>query len=171
LHFFFPPSSLQPIFAAAEPQSTSHNPAALIEHDRSLLANAERLKLSNTDVGILWARLGGEYEDLMQYRESEAAYTHALDLLEHAPGAEERYALALDNLSSLYILTLRLDAAERLSKQALDVAERLGNSLVIARAEAHLGEVLLLLGRNKKAAGSPGMQAVPLKARTAPPHC
>src|SRR5437867_730520 len=80
---------LPAVFAAAEPQSTPHNPAALIEHDRSLLANAERLKLSNTDVGILWARLGGEYEDLMQYRESEAAYTHALDLLEHAPGAEE----------------------------------------------------------------------------------
>jgi tetratricopeptide (TPR) repeat protein len=66
---------------------------------------AHQLKLTPIQVGRLWAELAYAYQDLMQYSNAEAAYTHSLALLEREPDDAGDYSDALSNLGSLYVRT------------------------------------------------------------------
>src|SRR5580765_3055869 len=136
----------------AESSVTAAPTAAWIDRDRGLIRNAQQLHLNAAQVGSLWTRLGAEYQDRAMFTESEAAYNRGLAMLEREPEARSTYALALGNLGSLYMLTHRLDAAERCRRRSLEIYERLGDATAIARAKGYLGGVYLTMRRNKDAA-------------------
>jgi tetratricopeptide (TPR) repeat protein len=124
----------------------------LIKQDLDWINCAHQLKLTPIQVGKLWAELGYAYQDLMRYSDAEAAYTHSLAVLEREPANAGDYSATLSNLGSLYVLTGRLDAAERMDIRALEVAQRLGDRLRLAHAEGQLSEVYLQEHKLKKAA-------------------
>lgn len=127
------------------------SPAAHIARNRALLADAERLQLTPAQTGGLWAQIASDYEDLGAFADSETAYNRALGLLEPEGSAQMAYAITLANLGSLYTMTGRYDAAVNCNRHSLSVVERLGDPLMIARAQGHLADVYLAMGRNKDA--------------------
>jgi len=122
-----------------------------ISQYRKMIADAPRLQLTERQVGGLWAHLASDYQDLADFSQSEAAYTHALSLFEHDPDAQKGYAVTLGNLGSLYGMTGRLDAMENCRKRALAIFEKLGDPLETARAQARLADGYLAMGKNKLA--------------------
>jgi hypothetical protein len=82
-------------------------------------------------LGRRWAHLAADYEDAMEFAKSESAYNHALRLLESAPDGKADYAIALDNLGSMYLMS--------------------GDPLEVARGKAQLAEVELARHRFKEA--------------------
>ncbi len=127
------------------------SPAAHIARNRALLADAERLKLTPAQTGGLWAQMASDYEDMGAFADSETAYNRALGLLGPESSTQVAYAVTLNNLGSLYTMTGRYDAAENCNRHSLSVVERLGDPLMIARAQGHLADVYLAMGRNKDA--------------------
>jgi len=114
---------------------------------------ARQLEQSGTEplkLGRLWAQIAADYEDAMQYTQSESAYNRALKFLEAAPEKID-YATVLGNLGSLYVLQGNYDDAERCRKRALAVRESTGDKLEIARGQALLAEVHLGAHRYKEA--------------------
>jgi tetratricopeptide (TPR) repeat protein len=125
---------------------------AHIARNKTLIADAAQRKLNPVQVGGLWAQIASDYQDLGQFTEAEDAYTRSLGLLEPEKSARMGFAITLSNLGSLYTLTKRFDAAENCNKRSLAVMEELGDSLMIARAQGHLADVYLAMGKNKEAA-------------------
>jgi len=99
----------------------------------------------------LWGHLAEEYEDDGQFEKSEDAYNHALELLERSPDTSKEYAVALDNLGSLYIVWHKSDAAERCRGRALKLREATGDPLEIARGKSLMSEVYLMEHKFKEA--------------------
>jgi tetratricopeptide (TPR) repeat protein len=118
-----------------------------IANDIKWIHEGEKAGLTPRELGRLWAHLASEYEDGMELAKSEAAYNNALRLMEPLPEAQKDYAIVLDNLGSLYMMSGKYDESERCRKRALAVREALGDELEIARGKAHLAEVHL--GRHK----------------------
>ena len=127
------------------------SPAAHIARNRSLIADAARLKLTPVQTGGLWAQMGSDYQDLGEFADAEAAYTRALSLLEPEKTGLKAYGITLGNLGLLYALTQRYDAAENCNKRSLAVMEELGDPLLIARAQGYLADVYLAMGKSKEA--------------------
>ena len=126
-------------------------PAVHVARNRALISDAARLKLNPLQVGGLWAQIASDYQDLSQFAESETAYNRALALLETESAAQKAYAVTLSNLGSLYTMTRNFDAAEKCNRRSLAVLEKLGDPLMVARAQWHLADVYLAMGRNKDA--------------------
>src|SRR5260370_40180569 len=126
-------------------------PAAHVPRNRALISDAARLKLNPVQIGGLWAQIASDYQDLSQFAESKAAYNRALALLDSESAAQKAYAVTLSNLRSLYTMTGDFDAAENCNRRSLAVLEKLGDPLMIARAQGHLADVYLAMGRNKDA--------------------
>jgi tetratricopeptide (TPR) repeat protein len=118
---------------------------------RTMIADAPRLNLTEPQLGGLWARIASDYQDLADFAQSEAAYARALSLFEHNPATQESYAITLGDLGSLYGLTGRFDAEENCRRRSLAIFEKLGDRLQIARAQAHLADGYLAMGKNKLA--------------------
>ncbi|MGZ5141645.1 MAG: tetratricopeptide repeat protein [Burkholderiales bacterium] len=135
----------------AQQGEESTAPAAHIARNRALIADAAKLKLNPIQIGGLWAQIASDYQDLGEFTESEAAYNRALALLEPESSAQIAYAVTLSNLGSLYDMTRNYDAAENCTRRSLAVLEKLGDPLMIARAQGHLADVYLAMGRNKDA--------------------
>jgi tetratricopeptide (TPR) repeat protein len=127
------------------------SPAAHIARNRALIADADRLKLTPVQTGGLWAQMASDYQDLGAFADSEAAYNRALGLLEPESSVQMAYAVTLSNLGSLYTMTGRFDAAENCDRRSLAVLEKLGDKLMIARAQGHLADVYLAMGKKKEA--------------------
>jgi tetratricopeptide (TPR) repeat protein len=146
----------------AQQAEEAMTPVAHIARNRALIKDAAQLKLNPVQVGGLWAQIASDYQDLGEFAEAEDAYTHSLGLLEPQKSARMAYAVTLSNLGSLYTMTQRFDAAENCNKRSLAAMEELGDPLMIARAQGHLAEVYLAMGRNKDAVrySSLAMQAV-----------
>lgn len=136
---------------ALKAQQEPMTPAAHVARNRALISDAGRLKLNSVQIGGLWAQIASDYQDLGQFAESEAAYNRALALLEPESTARKAYAVTLSNLGSLYTMTGNFDAAENCNRRSLAVLERLGDPLLIARAQGHLADVYLAMGRSKDA--------------------
>jgi tetratricopeptide (TPR) repeat protein len=135
--------------AAALEQSPTAQ-AQLQEHiadDIRWIQQAQKDGMEPLKLGRLWAHLAGDYQDQMEFAKSEAAYNRALRLLEPLPDAQKDYAVVLDNLGSLYVMSGKWDDSERCRKRALVMREALGDELEVARGKAHLAEVHL--GRHK----------------------
>jgi len=132
-------------------QSQTATIASRISQYQKMIADAPQLKLTDRQIGGLWAHIASDYQDLADFTQSEAAYTQALSLFEHDPAAQEWYAITLGNLGGLYGLTGRLDAQENCRRRSLAVFERLGEPLQIARTQAQLAEGYLAMGKNKLA--------------------
>ena len=141
-----------PALMKAQQAGESMTPAAHIAHNRALIANAAQLGLNPGQVGGLWAQIASDYQDLSDFVNAEATYTRALSVLEPEKSARTAYAVTLSNLGSLYTMTQRFDAAENCDKRSLAVLQELGDPLMIARAQGHLADVYLAMGRNKDAA-------------------
>ena len=142
----YPPAPLK-----GEQGEGAMSPAAHIARNRALIADAARLKLTPVQTGGLWAQIASDYQDMGAFADSEAAYSRALELLEPESSAQKAYAVTLSNLGSLYTITQRFDAAENCDRRSLAVVEKLGDPLMIARAQGHLADVYLAMGRNKDA--------------------
>lgn len=127
------------------------SPAARIARNRALIADADERKLNPIQIGELWAQIASDYQDLNEFGASEAAYNNALGLLEPQSSGQISYAVTLSNLGSLYSMTQNYDAAENCTRRSLAVLEKLGDPLMIARAQGHLADVYLAMGRNKDA--------------------
>ena len=102
-------------------------------------------------LGRRWAHLAADYEDAMEFAKSESAYNHALRLLESAPDGKADYAIALDNLGSMYLMSGDFAAAERCRKRSLAAREAMGDPLEVARGKAQLAEVELARHRFREA--------------------
>jgi tetratricopeptide (TPR) repeat protein len=139
-----------PVLKADQDEETT-SPAAHITRNRALIANADKLKLNPLQIGGLWAQIASDHQDLGEFAESEAAYNRALSLLEPESSAQMAYAVTLSNLGSLYNMTRNFDAAENSTRRSLAVLEKLGDPLMIARAQGHLADVYLAMGKNKDA--------------------
>ncbi|MBS1799912.1 MAG: tetratricopeptide repeat protein [Acidobacteria bacterium] len=135
---------------AVVPLPGSQDTAQRIARYQTTIANAADLKLTETQLGNLWAKMASAYQDLAQFTEAETAYTHALGLFERGH-ALESYAVTLGDLGSLYGMTGQLDAQENCRKRSLAIFEKLGEPLQIARAQAWLADGYLLMGKNKLA--------------------
>jgi len=122
-----------------------------IAQDIAWIRDAEKRGLEPLKLGRLWAHLASDYLDAMDFAKSEAAYNHALRLMEPLPEAQEDYATTLDNLGSLYLISGRFNESERCRKRALAVREATGNELEIARGKAHLAKVHLAQLKYKEA--------------------
>jgi tetratricopeptide (TPR) repeat protein len=138
--------------ASAGARESAQKANSLIERNLGWINRATQLGLSPIQVGRIWAELGVTYQDLMQYSQAEAAYSHALVLFEHEPAAARDFAATLSNLGSLYYDTGRLDAAERMDLRSLEVAERLGDRERLAHAEGQLSQLYLEEHKLRKAA-------------------
>ncbi len=135
----------------ADQVEESTSPAARIARNRALITDADKLKLSPVQVGGLWEQIASELQDLGEFADSEAAYNRSLALLEPENSAQMAYAVTLGNLGSLYSMTRNYDAAENCTRQSLSVLEKLGDPLMIVRAQGHLADVYLAMGKNKDA--------------------
>ena len=142
----YPPAPLK-----GEQIEGAMSPTAHIARNRTLIADAGRLKLTPIQTGGLWAQMASDYQDLGAFADSEAAYNRALGLLEPEGSAQMAYAVTLSNLGSLYAMTGRYDAAENCDRRSLAVVEKLGDPLMITRTQGHLADVYLAMGRNKDA--------------------
>lgn len=118
-----------------------------IADDLKWIHDSEKDGLEPLKLGRLWAHLASDYEDAMELAKSETAYNRALRLLEPLPEAQEDYAVVLDNLGSLYVMSGKFDESERCRKRAMAVSEKMGDQLEVARGKANLAEVHL--GRHK----------------------
>jgi len=145
--------SITPAFSLAA--SSSADTASIQSHlsrTRQVINQADVLHLTPRQLGGLWSQVASDYQDLSEPTESEAAYNHALGLLERDPADQAAYAVTLGNLASLYATTGRFDAEENCYKRSLSILEKLGDPLPIAKAQAHLADGYLAMGKNKQAA-------------------
>jgi tetratricopeptide (TPR) repeat protein len=136
-----------------ELQATAHS-SLLEQHIAqgiALIRNGEQRGVEPLKMGRLWAQLAVDYKNQGDFSRAGSAYNRSLKLLESAPQGAIDYAIVLDNLSSLYLLTGDFEAAERCSRRSLTVRESLGDKLQIARGEGHLAEVELNRRRFKDA--------------------
>lgn len=138
-------------FDSGHAQSGNDTAGTRIARDRLAIEEARRLHLNNGQVARLWAELASDEEDLGQFDQAEAAYVHALELFEREPKMQAAYAVTLNNLGTLYMLTGRGDASLNCRKRAFSIVKKLGDSLQIALAESHLADAYLALGKNKEA--------------------
>lgn len=122
-----------------------------IANDRQLTRAGERAGMDSLHMGRLWARLASDYEDAGGYVQSEDAYNHALKLFEASPEGAADYAIALDNLGSLYLIKGDLNAAEEIRRRSMKLREAKGDKLEIARGRAHLAEVAFARHKYKEA--------------------
>jgi tetratricopeptide (TPR) repeat protein len=129
-------------------EQTSLDHAARV---RKTIDSSAQLQLTPAQVGNLWAQLASDYHDLAQFDKAEEAYTHALNLFEPIPSVRQAYAVTLENLGSLYMITDRLDAALNCQKHALDIMLQLGDPLLIAQGQGHVADVYLAMGNGKQA--------------------
>lgn len=145
-------TTCSPPALTANPADEPLSPAAHIAHNQQKIADATRLNLTPAQVGGLWAQIAWDYFDLVEFNKAEDAYNHALRLLEPIASSRMAYAVTLANLGSIYTLTHRFDAALNCHKHSLAVLQELGDALMIARAQGHLAEVYIAMGKGKEAA-------------------
>jgi tetratricopeptide (TPR) repeat protein len=122
-----------------------------IERDRLAIGQAHRLHLNDGQLGRLWAQIGSDEEHLGQMDQAETAYVHALELFEHDPSLQADYAVTLTNLGTLYEMTHREQESLNCRKRSINIFQKLGDPLQIARGEAHLTDAYLALGKYKEA--------------------
>ncbi len=112
-----------------------------IAHERALVRAGEHEGIDSLHMGRLWAMLASDYEDDGAYLQAEDAYNHALKLFEGSPDGAADYAIALDNLGSLYLVKGEFATATEIRKRSMRLRESGGDKLEIARGHAHLAEV------------------------------
>jgi len=123
-----------------------------VERHRLAIEQARRLNLNNGQLGRLWAQMASDEENLGQMDQAEAAYAHALELFQHDPSLQLDYAITLSDLGTLYAMTQRQKESLNCRKQSFEIIQKLGDPLQIARAETHLADAYLALGKDKEAA-------------------
>jgi len=122
-----------------------------IEHNRLAIEQARSLNLNDGQLGGLWAQIAANEEDLGRFDQAEIAYIHALESLQHVPALQAEYAVMLANLGNLYAMTHREQESLNCRKRSLSIFQKLGDPLQVARAEAHLSDAYLIMGKNKEA--------------------
>ena len=122
-----------------------------VAQDIEMIYEGERSGMAPLKLGRLWAHLASDYEDAMEIVKSEDAYNHALRLMEGVVEARLDYAIVLDNLGSMYVMSGDLIEAERCRMRSLAARVEMGDRLEIARGRAHLAEVQLGRHRFKEA--------------------
>lgn len=133
-------------------QQTAGSAAAVrLARDQQLLQQVERLKVPDAQVGRLWAEMASDEQDLGRFDQAEQAYNRALQLLGSDSALADDYAIALNNLGTLYAVRGDAKASLDCRKRALAIQQKRGDPLAIARAEGHLADAYLRLGRNKEA--------------------
>lgn len=125
--------------------------ATRLARDRQLLEGVDRLKLSTSQLGRLWAEIASDEEDLGHFTQAEEAYHQALLQLGSDPALREDYAVVLNNLGALYSIRGNPEASLDCRRRALAILEKFGNPLAVARAQGYLADAYLRLGKNKEA--------------------
>jgi tetratricopeptide (TPR) repeat protein len=113
-------------------------PAAI--HQQQLLLEQPSMRAD----GAAWWKLARLEQDAARYTEAQAAYTHALALLQD--GDRATLANVADGLGTLYVETGDFAHAEPLETQALTLRESLGDRTAIGRSWMHLA--MLSLGKH-----------------------
>jgi tetratricopeptide (TPR) repeat protein len=139
-----------------------------VEHDKSLLQDAQQSGAPEGRQAYLWALLGEDYEAVPDFFHAEEAYNKALHIWEHDPTQQGNYATALDNLGALYLAYSRIGEAAECRKKAREIRLRAGDALGLARSQERLAEVALVQHRFKDAAIEADEAYVELTARHDP---
>ena len=143
--------SFLPLRRASAQQMAVTVASTRLARDQQLLQQIERLRLPNAQVGRLWAQIASDEQDLGRLDQAEQAYNRALQVLEHDPALADDYAIVLNNLGTLYAVRGDAKASLDCRKRALAIQQKRGDPLAIARADGHLADAYLRLGRNKEA--------------------
>lgn len=132
-------------------QANSSTLERQLVQDLNMIHAGDSAGLGPLKMGRLWARLAWDYQDALKIEKAEAAYNHALQLFETVPEAKLDYAVVLDNLGSLYLVSGDFDAAERSRTRSMSLRVETGDRLQIARGRAHLAEVWMARHKFKEA--------------------
>ncbi len=106
-------------------------------------------------LSFLLFRRGGLYDSLGDYSRATVDLTRALRAIEHLPDSDEIEAQRNNVMSAIARIELHrgeFASAETYYRKLADYAQRGGDPRSIAVIDAHLGEALLGLGRDKDAA-------------------
>jgi tetratricopeptide (TPR) repeat protein len=106
---------------------------------RQAIPHAQAAHWSDQRVALIYADLGTVDEYLSMYPQSEAAYRHAVALLEARP--QPQLADTLKLLATLHCLMGDLRQAEKDDLHALKVRQQLGDPVAIAQTWDDLAEV------------------------------
>jgi tetratricopeptide (TPR) repeat protein len=115
-----------------------------------LIEQGKEQHLSEQRMGYLWGVLASDYRKAGDFSHSEAASLQAIELLKSHEDASRNYAIAIDNLSLLYLTYGRLDEARQYNGRAAAIRKEKGYRLDVARSDVHMAEIDLARHRFKE---------------------
>ncbi len=115
------------------------------------LRKAEASHAPDIELARKSALLGVSYGNLAQWARSEAVVEHAVSLLRHAPAPSEELAAVLTQLGSLHLAMGKMRDSEKEELEGLNLREKLGDRLQIARTYNDLAELFLAQKKFDKA--------------------
>jgi len=102
-------------------------------------------------IGEAWDILGLAYEDQGDFIDAQHSFEQAISTLKGLTDHATDYAMSLDNLGGLYLVTGRVNASRKLKLQALRLYEHAGNHAGIAINCSDLAGVALVKGKIRDA--------------------
>jgi tetratricopeptide (TPR) repeat protein len=129
-----------------------------------VIETAGERHVTEAQLGQLWLQMAYDYRGEGDMQRSEKAYARALRLLRRPDSLG--YGAALDGLGSLYVVTGRLQEAERLRREALAVYQSLHDEADEAKIHISLGINLLHLHRFKEAEREASVGVRQMEAQT-----
>lgn len=151
-HHFYeaenPGKSLQYCLEAGDEAAKSFASHQAIELYQKALDAAQRHKpdIDARRYMDIYEHLGRAYRILDQQVEAETAFSRMRDAA-HRAGDLKSEGFALVNLAHVRISQYQLDLAVQTAKEALKIAEALGDSRLLAQTHGCLGKVLLIRGQ------------------------
>jgi tetratricopeptide (TPR) repeat protein len=139
-------SAWQDFYIRAQHAAGSHDYAAAEQAFRQALHEAERFGANDSRVASTLNGLGLVYKDAKRYPEADAAFRHALDILDGGATAGSVDVADIDfSLASVLIDQGRPQAAIPLLDKSLSIYEQLtgGQSVKSASAQCAIGEAWL----------------------------
>lgn len=122
-----------------------------IARDLRTIESAAGSHATGDELGKLWEQLASDYLHEMDFYQAEEAYNRALKLLRGSGTATVDYAMALDGLGSIYLVTGRLAESENCRRKAIAIFEAQGDRKTVDRLHRYLAGILLEERKYKEA--------------------
>jgi tetratricopeptide (TPR) repeat protein len=133
--------------------------AAAVKRERELLISrleagarrGEANREANIDVGKICGQLGLIYQDVGQWARAEAALERAVLLLRPDEASKRELVTAIGDLGNLHVVMGKLRESEKEDKEALRLAEELGDKVAIAQSRDRLAALALAQHKYERA--------------------